>query len=73
MATKISTERARAFCRALKTDTDGRPMRWRAIRSIAELAGLEDPAEAIVAAVEKGWLEVEGGHSVCLTDAGRRI
>jgi hypothetical protein len=30
-------------------------------------------AEAIVFAVARGGVVVQGGHSICLTDAGRRL
>jgi hypothetical protein len=30
-------------------------------------------AEAIVFAVARAWVLVEAGHSICLTDAGRRL
>jgi hypothetical protein len=55
--------------RTLYDATDGRPMQWRS------LEGLDAPeaAEAVRYAVTKGWMMVQGGHSVCLTDAGRRI
>jgi len=29
--------------------------------------------EAETAAASKGWLTIEGGHSVCLTDNGRQM
>ena len=29
-------------------------------------------AEAILFAVARGWVVVQGDHSICLTDAGRR-
>jgi len=29
--------------------------------------------DAIVFAVERGWVVVQGGHSICLTDTGRRL
>jgi hypothetical protein len=55
--------------RAVYNATDGRPMQWRS------LEGLDVPeaAEAVRYAIEMGWILVQGGHSVCITDAGRRI
>lgn len=73
MPSKLSLDRARRFCAALKSDTGGRPMRWRSIESIADRAGDVDVGKSVAVAAEKGWVEVEGGHSVCLTDKGRRL
>jgi hypothetical protein len=55
--------------RALYDATDGRPMQWRS------LEGLDVPEtdEAVRYAVTRGWMMVEGGRSVCLTDDGRRL
>ena len=64
------------FCKALAADTGTRPMQWRSIVPIGIRARIRDEKErsAVVAhAVAAGWLEVEGGHSVMLTDAGRRL
>jgi len=43
--------------------------------SVAKRLGVPwDDAEAAAnEAAAKGWLTIEGGHSVCLTDAGRRL
>jgi hypothetical protein len=30
-------------------------------------------AGAVLHAVEQGWIELEGTHSVCLTEQGRRL
>lgn len=38
---------------------------------LEELDGMT--AEAIVFAVAQGWVIIEAGHSICLTDAGRRL
>ena len=54
--------------RALYASTDGLPEQW---RMLEELPGMT--AEAIVFAVARGWVIVEAGHSICLTDAGRRL
>lgn len=55
--------------RAVYNATDGRPMQWRSLQ------GLDAPesAEAVRYAVTRGWLLVQDKHSVCLTEAGRRI
>jgi hypothetical protein len=53
---------------ALYDITDGKPREW---RMLEELDGMA--AEAIVFAVAQGWVIGEAGHSICLTDAGRRL
>ena len=30
-------------------------------------------ADAVLYAEEQGWLELEGAHSACLTEEGRRL
>lgn len=59
---------ARHLVRALYTATEGRLQAW---RSLAGIAGASEAA--IDHAVAQGWLLLEGGHSICLTDAGRRL
>lgn len=54
------------------TDTGGRAMHWRSIRLIADRSNIDAPAEPLAVAVNKGWIEVNGGHSVCLTDLRSR-
>jgi hypothetical protein len=54
--------------RALYDATDGKPQEW---RSLEELDAVT--TDAIVFAVARGWVVVQGGHSICLTDAGRRL
>jgi hypothetical protein len=44
----------------------GKPQEW---RSLEELDAVT--TDAIVFAVERGWVVVQGGHSICLTDTGR--
>lgn len=56
--------------RQLYDSTTGRPMQWRSLAGISEGG---ETQEAVQLAVDRGWLLVEGGHSVCLTDAGRRV
>lgn len=55
--------------RALYDATAGRPLQWRSLAGISDVA---ETREAVQWAVDRGWLLVEGGHSVCLTDEGRR-
>ena len=61
------------LCRALAAATAGAPMQWRSLETMARRAGLRgDQVDSVTArAVAKGWLLLEGGHSICLTDAGR--
>ena len=55
--------------RAVYNATDGQPMQWPSLEGL----DLPESAEAVRYAVTRGWMLVQGGHSVCLTDAGRRI
>ena len=54
--------------RAVYNATDGRPLQW------CSLEGLDVPetVEALHYAVTQGWLMVQDGDSVCLTDARQR-
>jgi hypothetical protein len=67
---------ARRLVRNVFQYTGGRPMRWVSVGSVAHRM-MEIDADAVLKSVElaraKGWLNVEGGHSVCLTDVGRRL
>lgn len=49
--------------------TGGCPMQW---RSLAGISDVVETQEAVQLAVDHGWLLIEGGHSICLTDAGRQ-
>ena len=53
--------------RALYEATGGRPQVWRSLEGLDAAT-----TDAIVFAVARGWVVVQGGHSICLTDAGRR-
>jgi hypothetical protein len=64
--TKIVHEDARKFIKALCEATEGKPMQWRTI------IGLSAKQAAVDYAIEKGWILVEAGHNVCLTEEGRR-
>lgn len=65
------TERlARHIVQSLYDATDGRPQQW---RGLAGFSDTRETSDAVSLAVERGWLLLEGGHSVCLTDAGREL
>lgn len=49
--------------------TDGRPQAWRGLDRL----GLSENSVGVRRAVIDGLLLIEGGHSVCLTDEGRRV
>ena len=66
MSSQIETQALRML-RALLASTGGRPQQW---RSLLGLPGATDAA--VQYAVEQGWVIVEGGHSVALTDHGRQ-
>lgn len=68
MASQIETL-ARHLVRTLYTVTAGRPLQW---RSLAGISDKNDTEAAVKYAVDKGWMLYQGGHSVCLTEAGRR-
>jgi hypothetical protein len=37
-------------------------------------AGLDGAtADAIEFTIARGWMLIEGGHNICITDAGRRL
>ena len=48
--------------------TGGQPQRWRMLEKLDAAT-----AEAIQFAVGRGWVAVQAGRLVCLTDAGRRL
>ena len=67
---------ARQIVRDIRTCTNNRPQQWVSLPTIAERLALTDDAAikaALQHAIHKGWMIVEGGHSLCLTDAGRRM
>jgi hypothetical protein len=59
--------KAVAFVHYLHALVRGRLHQWRM------LSGMPTTAEAVYSAVQHGWIECEGGHSVALTDAGRQM
>ena len=72
---KLATDRARRFVSALGDLSDRHPQRWRMLDTVAKRLGVpwDDAEGAAKEAAAEGWLTIEGGHSVCLTDAGRRL
>jgi len=54
--------------RTLYAATNGRSMQW---RRLEQLDGAT--ADAVEFAAARGWVEVEGGHSIALTEAGRQL
>ena len=58
---------------AQKATAHKTPGSWVTTYDVADSLGLNDVNDAVRLAAAKGWLEVEGGHSVRLTDAGRRL
>jgi hypothetical protein len=56
------------LARALYDATDGLLMQW---RMLEELDGAT--TDAIEFAAARGWVQVEGGHRIALTEAGRQL
>jgi hypothetical protein len=54
--------------RALYDLTDGLPQQW---CMLEELRGATN--SAAIYAFTRGWIVIEGGHSTCLTETGRRL
>jgi hypothetical protein len=54
--------------RALYDLTDGLSEQW---CMLEELRGGAN--SAAIYAFTRGWIVIEGGHSICLTEAGRRL
>jgi hypothetical protein len=59
---------ARYITRAVYEATDGRPRQWKMLSTIPGAT-----AASVVYAAEQGWIELEGAHSACLTEEGRRL
>ena len=55
--------------RGLYDATEGRPKHWRSLDDL----DIPQKAEAVRYATTRGWIQVESGNSVCLTDAGWRL
>jgi len=67
---------ARRIVRDVWAYTGGQAGRWAMLHSIARRLVLRDQEEvdrAVRLANENGWLELEGLHSVRLTQAGRSL
>jgi hypothetical protein len=75
MAQDKPTDRTarRLLVAAQKATAHKNPGSWVMTYDVADSLGLNDVDDAVRLAAAKGWLEVEGGHSVRLTDAGRRL
>jgi hypothetical protein len=54
--------------RVLFNSTGGLPHEW---RMLEELDGAT--TDAIEFAAERGWVTIQGSHSICLTEAGRHL
>jgi hypothetical protein len=54
--------------RVLYESSDGLPQQWRLLEKLDAAT-----AEAIQFAVARGWVVVQAGRLVCLTDDGRRL
>jgi hypothetical protein len=67
MASDTETLALRMLC-VLYDATDGQPLHWRMSAEIDR-----ETADAIEFAVARGWVIVEDGYSIRLTDAGRRL
>lgn len=63
----------RLLVAAQKATAHKNPGSWLITYDVADSLGLNDVGNAVRLAAANGWLEVEGGHSVRLTDAGRRL
>jgi hypothetical protein len=71
MASKVrpaTRELAQHIVRVVHEATDGQPGRWRMLSGIRGAT-----ADAVLYAVEQGWLKLEGNHSACLTEEGRGL
>jgi hypothetical protein len=67
MASETETP-ALHLVRALHKATGGPPQVWRTLEELDAAT-----TDAIVYATTRGWVVVQAGHSICLTDAGRRL
>ena len=54
--------------RAVYDATEGQPQQWRMLEEMDAAT-----TDALVYAATRGWVLVEGGQSICLTAAGRRL
>jgi hypothetical protein len=65
MPRKIES-RALHLIRGLHDAAEGRPTQWRSL-------DVPQSVEAVRYATARGWILVENGNNVCLTDAGWRL
>jgi hypothetical protein len=63
----------RLLVAAQKATAHKTPGSWVVTYDVADSLGLNDVGDVVRLAAANGWLEVEGGHSMRLTDAGRRL
>jgi hypothetical protein len=63
----------RLLVAAQKATAHKNPGSWVVTYDVADSLGLNDVGDVVRLAAANGWLEVEGGHSMRLTDAGRRL
>lgn len=63
----------RLLSAAQKATKHKRPGTWIETDDVADSLGLNDVGDAVRLAAARGWLEVEGGHSMRLTEAGRQL
>jgi hypothetical protein len=63
----MADQDARKLVKGLYTATEGKPMQWRMV------IGLSAKQAEVDYAVEKGWLLVESGRSICLTAKGAAL
>ncbi len=71
MASKVrpsTLELARHVTRAVYEAADGQPRRWRMLSTIRGAT-----AASVLYAEELGWIKLEGAHSACLTEEGRKL
>jgi len=67
---------SRRIVRDVYAFTRGKPMQWVPVKAIVRRLSLSDDAmtaQAIELARRKNWLDFAGGHSICLTEEGRRM
>jgi hypothetical protein len=71
MASKVrphTRELAHHITRAVYEFADGQPRRFRMLATIPGAT-----AASVLYAKEQGWIELEGAHSACLTEEGRKL
>ena len=61
--------RAIHLIRSLYDAAEGRPNQWHSLRDL----DMPQATESVRYATSRGWIRVEGGNNLCLTDAGWRL